>query len=84
MSHGSREIGIRPQKHYAVVLNHDPKSTTLLFFAAIRTAVITMPIGAVCWLDGWRYSNDGVSGLATGRPAAAQASKPPTMDCTLR
>jgi hypothetical protein len=30
------------------------------------------------------YSNDGVSGLATGLPAAAQASKPPAMDCTFR
>ncbi len=29
-------------------------------------------------------SNDGTSGLATGLPAAAQASKPPAMDCTLR
>ena len=29
-------------------------------------------------------SNDGVSGLATGLPAAAQASKPPAMDTTLR
>lgn len=29
------------------------------------------------------YSNDGVSGLTTGLPAAAQASKPPAMDCTL-
>lgn len=29
-------------------------------------------------------SNDGVSGLATGLPAATQASKPPAMDCTFR
>ena len=29
-------------------------------------------------------SNDGTSGLATGLPAAAQASKPPAMDCTFR
>ncbi len=29
-------------------------------------------------------SNDGVSGLATGLPAAAQASKPPAMDNTFR
>lgn len=33
--------------------------------------------------DAVDYSNDGVSGLATGLPAAAQASKPPAMDCTL-
>ena len=30
------------------------------------------------------YSNDGVSGLATGFPAAAQTSNPPAMDCTFR
>jgi hypothetical protein len=30
------------------------------------------------------YSNDGVSGLATGLPAATQASNPPAMDCTFR
>ena len=29
-------------------------------------------------------SNDGTSGFATGLPAAAQASKPPAMDCTFR
>jgi ornithine cyclodeaminase len=29
------------------------------------------------------YSNEGVSGRDTGLPAAAQASKPPAMDCTL-
>lgn len=29
------------------------------------------------------YSNEGVSGCDTGLPAAAQASKPPAMDCTL-
>lgn len=30
------------------------------------------------------YSKDGVSGFATGLPAAAHASKPPAMDCTFR
>ena len=45
-------------------------------YKLIRPEPLTTPLRV--------YSNDGVSGLATGFPAAAQTSNPPAMDCTFR